>query len=211
MLKVILTTVYIILVGTAALGQKRYKCEFVDTTSLSMSDTLIKSLKNSVDYNEDAVINEEIGRQMVMELLKNPLLMIQIRSVKAGNKSTIIRVDRNTREGQLSIETFDSLLYKNDEIFPDSASESGFAIIAIQLPRKIFKSTGNFYTILKYKCAEYRSTDSTARIWVTTELPGYINPGIRKGNIQGAVLGFELKSEVTITRCFLTRIEEDHK
>jgi len=58
---------------------------------------------------------------------------------------------------------------------------------------------------MNYKCQEYISTDSTCRIWVTTELPDYLNPGIRKGNIKGAVLGFELKENVSITKSFLTR------
>jgi len=174
-----------------------------------MSDTVINGLKNSINLSEDSAINEEIGRQMVMQLLKKPLFMIQLRSVRASNEVTVIIFDRYTKEGRLNMETFDSLLYKDDEIFPDSAS--GFNTIPIQLPRKKFISTGSFFTIMKYKCTEYLSTDSTARIWVTTELPGYINPGIRKGNIQGAVLGFELKSEVTITKSFLTRIEEDYK
>jgi len=176
-----------------------------------MSDTVINGLKNSIALSEDSAINEEIGRQMVMQLLKKPLFMIQLRSVRASNELTVIIFDRYTKEGRLNMETFDSLLYKDDEIFPDSASASGFNTVPIQLPRKKFILTGNFFTVMKYKCAEYLSTDSTARIWVTTELPGYINPGIRKGNVQGAVLGFELKSEVPITRSFLTRIEEDHK
>ena len=53
------------------------------------------------------------------------------------------------------------------------------------------------------------STDSTVYIWVSTELPEYINPGARTNNVKGAVLGFQLIQRgmiTTITKAMLDKI-----
>jgi hypothetical protein len=39
----------------------------------------------------------------------------------------------------------------------------------------------------------YTSTDSTCRIWAAEDLPEYINPGIWRGNIKGAIIAYDLK------------------
>jgi len=192
-----------LLPGLTNLAQKKYVCEFSDTTRTILPDSIFAQLLTS--SRSDIEIPPEVMQQFLSQMKEKPLFMAQQRIVNAGIDKTIIIIDRSSRGGNFISETFDSVLYKNDELFPDSTSASGFSVLPISIPRKDFLSTVNTKIIMNYKCQEYISTDSTCRIWVTTELPDYLNPGIRKGNIKGAVLGFELKENVSITKSFLTR------
>ena len=192
-----------LLPGLTNLAQKKYVCEFSDTTRTILPDSIFAQLLTS--SRSDIEIPPEVMQQFLSQMKEKPLFMAQQRIVNAGIDKTIIIIDRSSRGGNFISETFDSVLYKNDELFPDSTSASGFSVLPISIPRKDFLSTVNTKVIMNYKCQEYISTDSTCRIWVTTELPDYLNPGIRKGNIKGAVLGFELKENVSITKSFLTR------
>jgi hypothetical protein len=192
-----------LLAGLTNLAQKKYVCEFSDTTSTILPDSIFAQLLTS--SRSDIEIPPEVMQQFLSQMKEKPLFMAQQRIVNAGIDKTIIIIDRSSRGGNFISETFDSVLYKNDELFPDSTSASGFSVLPISIPRKDFLSTVNTKVIMNYKCQEYISTDSTCRIWITTELPDYLNPGIRKGNIKGAVLGFELKENVSITKSFLTR------
>lgn len=88
----------------------------------------------------------------------------------------------------------------------DSSSASGFTGQPSTRAKKYFLATGKKVAILNYQCDEYLSTDSSCNIWVTPDLPDYVNPGIRKGNVKGGVLGFELKEQVYVIKCVLTRI-----
>jgi len=192
-----------LLAGLTNLAQKKYVCEFSDTTRTILPDSIFAQLLTS--SRSDIEIPPEVMQQFLSQMKEKPLFMAQQRIVNAGIDKTIIIIDRSSRGGNFISETFDSVLYKNDELFPDSTSASGFSVLPISIPRKDFLSTVNTKVIMNYKCQEYISTDSTCRIWVTTALPDYLNPGIRKGNIKGAVLGFELKENVSITKSFLTR------
>src|SRR6187200_1530022 len=192
-----------LLAGLTNLAQKKYVCEFSDTTRTILPDSIFAQLLTS--SRSDIEIPPEVMQQFLSQMKEKPLFMAQQRIVNAGIDKTIIIIDRSSRGGNFISETFDSVLYKNDELFPDSTSASGFSVLPISIPRKDFLSTVNTKVIMNYKCQEYISTDSTCRIWVTRELPDYLNPGIRKGNIKGAVLGFELKENVSVTKSFLTR------
>ena len=192
-----------LLAGLTNLAQKKYVCEFSDTTRTILPDSIFAQLLTS--SRSDIEIPPEVMQQFLSQMKEKPLFMAQQRIVNAGIDKTIIIIDRSSRGGNFISETFDSVLYKDDELFPDSTSASGFSVLPISIPRKDFLSTVNTKVIMNYKCQEYISTDSTCRIWVTRELPDYLNPGIRKGNIKGAVLGFELKENVSITKSFLTR------
>ena len=204
MLKYIL--ILLVLFGSYALSaQKKYICEYSDTTTTIIPDSVFGEMLSS--SRPDIEIPPEVMRQFLSQMKAKPIFASQQRTVKAANDKTIISIERSTRSGNLTMETFDSALYKNDELFLDSASSSGFASHPINILRKDFFSIGNSKEILKYRCDEYLSTDSTCRIWVTKELPDYLNPGIRKGNVKGAVLGFELKANATITKCILVRFD----
>ncbi len=193
----------LVIINLTVYSQKKYVCEFSDTLITIFPDSIFAQMLTSA--RPDIEIPPEVMQQYLSQVKEKPVSMIQKRIVKAQIGKTIISIERNSRSGNLTIETFDSLLYKNDELFPDSATASGFSVLPISTTRRIFLSTENSKVILNYKCKEYISTDSTCRIWVTTELPDYLNPGIRKGKLKGAVLGFELKANVMITRCFLSK------
>jgi hypothetical protein len=193
----------LLIINLTVFSQKKYVCEYSDTTTTILPDSIFAQMLTS--SRPDIEIPPEVMQQYLSQVKEKPVSMIQKRIVKAEIEKTIISIERKSRSGNLSMETFDSVLYKNDELFPDSATASGFSVVPITTSRKDFLSTGNTKVIMNYKCKEYISRDSTCRIWVTTELPDYLNPGIRKGNIKGAVLGFELKANVIITRSFLTR------
>jgi hypothetical protein len=193
----------LLIINLTVFSQKKYVCEYSDTTTTILPDSIFAQILTS--SRPDIEILPEVMQQFLSQMKVKPIFASQQRIVKAANGKTIISIERGTRSGNLTMETFDSALYKNDELFLDSASLSGFASHPINIPRKDFFSTGNIKEILKYKCVEYLSTDSTCRIWVTEELPDYLNPGIRKGNVKGAVLGFELKANVYFTKCILTR------
>jgi hypothetical protein len=184
-------------------AQKRYVCEYADTATMILPDSIWAEMLTS--SRPDIEIPAEVLQQFISQMKEKPIFMAQRRIVNAGFDKTVISIDRSSRNGKLTTETFDSLFYKDDEIFMDSSSASGFSSSPINTPRKEFLASGNLKIILNYKCNEYVSTDSTCRIWVSTELPDYLNPGIRKGTIKGAVLGFELKSNATYTKCMLTR------
>jgi|GEM_PF-2189295 len=183
-------------------AQKKYVCEFTDTLTTILPDSLFAQMLTSA--RPDIEIPPEVMQQYLTQMKQKPLRMVQSRIVRAEPEKTIITIDRSSRNGNLTTETFDSMLYKNDEIFVESASKSGFSKKSSTLPKKEFLPTGRKVSILHYQCDEYLSTDSTSFIWVTKELPDYINPGIRKGNVKGAVLGFELKEQAYTTKCILS-------
>jgi len=193
----------LLLASLTTLAQKKYVCEFSDTTRTVLPDSIFAQMLTSA--RPDIEIPPEVMQQFLSQIKERPMFMTQRRLVKAAIDRTIITIERSSRSGNLTMETFDSILYKDDEIFPDSLSATGFTLFPIASQRKEFLSTGNTVLILNYKCNEYVSNDSTCRIWITTELPDYLNPGIRKGNVKGAVLGFELKGNATITNCILIR------
>ena len=184
-------------------AQKKYVCEFADTMTMNLPDSVLRQMSN-ISTQQGIELTPEMMEQIFAQIRAAKLAMYQLRIVRAEKDQTIISIDRSSRSGNLTMETFDSILYKNDEIFQDSASASGFSQLPVATSRKDFFLTGNSKVIMNYKCNEYKSADSTCYIWVTTELPDYINPGIRKGKIKGAVLGFELKANASITKCMLT-------
>lgn len=202
MRKLILVSLFLVC-AISFFAQKKYVCEFSDTTRTVLPDSIFAQMLTSA--RPDIEIPPDVMQQFLSQIKQKPLFMAQQRMVRAGIEKTIISIERSSRAGNLTMETFDSALYMNDELFPDSATASGFSIHPIAVPRKEFRSTANKMIILEYECNEYMSTDSTCRIWVTTDLPDYLNPGIRKGKIKGAVLGFELKENATITKCILIR------
>jgi len=196
--------IWFFIIGSFTLSaQRQYVCEFTDTITAVIPDSVFADML--INTKPDIEIPPEVMKQFLSQVKQKPLSMIQTRMVRAEIDRTVISIDRSSKAGNLTMETFDSILYKNDEIFLDSASVSGFAKSPLNRPRKQFVATGKRVNILNYACDEYLSTDSTCYMWVTSELPDYVNPGIRKGNIQGAVLGFELKEPASTTKTILVR------
>jgi hypothetical protein len=184
-------------------AQKGLTCEFSDTLFAKLPDSVFASMLTNA--RPDIQIPADVMADFLSQTKLKLPNMTQKRIVRAEIDQTIISTDRSSRSGNLTMETFDSLLYRGDELFRDSASANGFTNSPTDRPRKQFLATGKKKIILTYSCDEYLSTDSTCYIWVTKELPDTINPGIRKGNIKGAVLGFELTDVAFITKSILIR------
>jgi len=199
----------LLLYNLAAICQKQYRCEYSDSVIINSSDSLAHAFKKSIDLDE--AINEDVLQQMVLQLMKTPLWMHQKRIIRASPDGTIISIDRSSREGKLNMGTFDSCLYKDDDLYLESSNAKGFSDKPMSGKRKEFIATGKTKEILKYVCKEYVSSDSTTFIWVSDALPQFINPGIRTGNIKGAVLGFILKTELVTTKCMIAKIENVYK
>ena len=190
--------------STSSFAQKTIICEFADTTTSIFPDSALRQMAQSAS-DKDSRITPEIQEQLLAQMKNLNMTMSQVRIVKADKERTIIKIDRSTRSGNLTMETFDSLLYKDDEIFMESATTTGFSTEPSSRPKKEFLLTGKKVSILNYQCEEYLSTDSTCFIWVTRELPDYINPGLRRGNVKGAVPGFQLKAEAYTIKCVLAK------
>ena len=185
-------------------AQKKYRCEFAETITSVMPDSVFRNLasKNNLSAKE---IEQFLEQQKANPDFKRVRL-----TVRAEKDQTIINVDTLPEKGSFR-KRFDSLLYMNDEIFNSALTLSGFSDKPNARPKRAYRGTGKKLFILNYQCDEFISTDSTVRIWVSTELPEYINPGARTNNVKGAVLGFQLIQRgiiTTTTKAMLVKLQQ---
>ena len=180
-------------------AQKKYRCEFAETITSVMPDSVFRNLasKNNLSAKE---IEQFLEQQKANPDFKRLRLI-----VRAEKDQTIINVDTIPEKGSFR-KRFDSLLYKNDEIFNSALTLSGFSDKPYGRPKRAYRGTGKKLSILNYECDEYISTDSAVYIWVSSELPEYINPGARTGNLKGAVLCFHLIQRGMITTTTKVRL-----
>ena len=192
-------------------AQKKYRCEFADSTISVIPDSLFRYLASKTQLSTKAI------EQFLEQQRANPDYRYQLRIVRAEKDQTIISLDKHSVSGTLIIKksdsmlykNFDSILYKKDEIFNEAPTSSGFSDKPWDRPKRAYRGTGKKLSILDYQCDEYISTDFTCYIWVSTELPEYINPGIRTGNVKGAVLGFKYTQKIgTTTKSMLVKLEQ---
>ena len=172
---------------------------------MTIPDSTLRNMSKMANQ-QNIELTPEMEQELYLQLKASRMTMYQSRIVKGNKDQTIISIDPGSKTGKLTVTTFDSVLYKNDELFIQSATSSGFSSEPLSSPKKEFLATGKRKSILSFRCDEYLSTDSACYIWVTTELPDYINPGIRKGNVKGAVLGFDLKGQAYSTKCVLSKL-----
>ena len=185
-------------------AQNKYRCEFAETITSVMPDSVFRNLasKNNLSAKE---IEQFLEQQKANPDFKRLRL-----TVRAEKDQTIINVDTIPEKGSFR-KRFDSLLYRNDEIFNSALTLSGFSDKPYARPKRAYRGTGKKLSILNYQCDEFISTDSTVYIWVSTELPEYINPGARTNNVKGAVLGFQLIQRgmiTTTTKAILVKLQQ---
>ena len=185
-------------------AQKKYRCEFAETITSVMPDSVFRNLasKNNLSAKE---IEQFLAQQKANPDFKRLRL-----TVRAERDQTIINVDTLPEKGSFR-KRFDSLLYINDEIFNSALTASGFADKPYSRPKRAYRGTGQKLSILNYQCDEFISTDSTVYIWVSTELPENVNPGARTNNVKGAVLGFQLIQKgiiTTTTKAMLVKLQQ---
>ena len=185
-------------------AQKKYRCEFAETITSVMPDSVFRNLasKNNLSAKE---IEQFLEQQKANPDFKRLRLI-----VRAEKDQTIINVDTLPEKGSFR-KRFDSLLYRNDEIFNSALTLSGFSDKPYARLKRAYRGTGKKLSILNYQCDEYISTDSTVYIWVSTELPEYINSGARTNNVKGAVLSFQLIQRgmiTTTTKAMLVKLQQ---
>ena len=185
-------------------AQKKYRCEFAETITSVIPDSVFRNLASKSNLSAGAI------EQFLKQQKANPDFKRLRLTVRAEKDQTIINVDTLPEKGSLR-KRFDSLLYRNDEIFNSALTASGFSDKPYARPKRAYRGTGKKLSILNYQCDEFISTDSTVYIWVSTELPEYINPGARTNNVKGAVLGFQLIQRgiiTTTTKAMLVKLQQ---
>lgn len=185
-------------------AQKKFRCEFAETITSVMPDSVFRNLASKKNLSAEAI------EQFLEQQKANPDFKRLRLIVRAEKDQTIINVDTLPVKGSFR-KRFDSLLYRNDEIFNSALTLSGFSDKPYGRPKRAYRGTGKKLSILNYQCDEFMSTDSTVYIWVTTELPEYINPGARTNNVKGAVLGFQLIQRgiiTTTTKAMLVKLQQ---
>ena len=183
-------------------AQQKYRCVFADTMISVIPDSLFRSLASKNNLSKKAI------EKALEQQRRNPPSKYYRKIVRAGKDQTIISLDKGSVGGDFTRKIFDSLLYKNDELFNEAPTSTGFSETPWDRPKGAYRGTGKKLSILNYECDEFISTDSCCYIWVTTELPEYINPGARTNNVKGAVLGFKLTFTETSTRSMLIKLEK---
>jgi hypothetical protein len=186
-------------------AQQKYRCAFRETTISVIPDSLFRFLAAKGTDLSPSAVERFLGQYRI----DPPSSSYNLKLVRAGQDQTIVGTWMYSKSERDTIETLDSFLYKKDEIFNSAPSPSGFSDKPWDRPKKVFKSTDKKISILDYQCDEYISTDSTCYIWISTELPEYINPGVRTNNVKGAVLGFRLIRQMTDMKSILVKLEKE--
>jgi len=192
-------------------SQKEFHLVYLDSTtqSITLPDSLsISFVQFFQSQGAQGNVADSLAKSMFSQLVNKKYYQIQERQIRANNKFTVIVFDRFTKEGSMDIQSQDdSLLLKNEELYEDAPTETGFSKTPLSTAKKEFSFVGNTRIILKHICKEYFSTDSTCRIWIAEDLPFYINPGIITGKTNGAILAFELKTESFFTKSEAIKIK----
>ena len=213
---IVLLLVLIFVVNSNA--QQKYRCEFFDTTITIIPESLVRDIASRNNLSSKQI------KQFLEQQKARPAYRYQLRVVRAAEDQTIISLDKRSIRGNHIVQVgkftlqpidsmlyknFDSILYKNDEIFNEAPTLSGFSDKPWDRRKREYRGTGKKILILGYQCDEFINIDSTFYIWVTTELPASVNPGIRTNNVKGAVLGFKyIEKTGTTTKSMLVKLEK---
>ena len=193
-----------------ACSQRKYNCEYKEMILFPMPDSMLKSFREQI---EKQGISSEVAAQLaerLAEQLNLPGLLTSCwRKVNAGPDSTFILVTRNNEnDGNVKLSIPDTkLLFRKGEIYLYNSDKKEFLMDTVLSVRRIFEKSLESKIILSQRCTLYASTDSSCRIWVAEDLPGYINPGIWIGNIKGAVIAYELKQKGQSIHAEIIKIE----
>jgi hypothetical protein len=201
------STIFILflLVAVSVSAQKQYYCVYRDEIPALIPDSVFNSMKaDTQNRNMQAILVS----QLLAQLSKQKNNKLQERTVTANQDSTVITFDRRTIEGDHNdANDPGSILLKKGELYEEAPAGNGFSKTPVTVPAKSFLPAGTTKRILLHSCKEYFSTDSTCRIWIAEDLPSYINPGIRTGNMKGAVLAFEIKTASFFLKSEIIKIQ----
>ncbi|MFI5131780.1 MAG: hypothetical protein ACHQFX_17385 [Chitinophagales bacterium] len=195
--------IFFLLLNAVSFSQVELRCVYNDTLSTIMPDVTIQKIQAEL---REKNIPQEIIDTLVKKMSSGPVLTERIRYVSAYKDSTLITLETlekgALRNNSIASEYF---LLKKGELY--ITDRQGDPDSMVTKPRKVFKSTGRLPFYFDNVCKEYISTDSTCTIWVAEQLPGSINPGVRVGEIKGAVLYYQLKiAEGIWLRCGIATV-----
>jgi len=189
-----------------AFSQRKYNCAYKEMILFPMPDSMSKSFREQF---EKQGIPAEMAAQLAEQLNLPGLLTSCWRKVNAGPDSTFILVTRNNEnDGNVKLSIPDTkLLFRKGEIYLYNSDKKEFLMDTVLSVRRIFEKSLESKIILNHRSTVYASADSSCRIWVAEDLPGYINPGIWIGNIKGAVIVYELKQKGQSIHAEIVKIE----
>jgi hypothetical protein len=190
-----------------ATAQEKYHCQYTGKVSFPYPDSVKQSLRKMIEEKGfPASVVEQLVEQVTSRNISSEYLYI----VDARPDSTFILTKKNEddeSENKMSMPTQLSLFYKG-EIYKFDSGSTRFSVFRDAEPPKTFVEKGEVKTIMGHICKGYISADTSWTIWVTQDLPSYINPGIRTGSVKGAVLAFRRKVKETIIEAEIDEIEK---
>ncbi|MBL7742695.1 MAG: hypothetical protein JNN00_04385 [Chitinophagaceae bacterium] len=175
-------------------GQQKYNCEFHETASLKLSDSILQVLQQKI---QEKGIPASFAEQMIGQISSQEVLVTFRRIVHAGPDSTIILLKQEeSEENPYRINMRDKkLLFYKSMVFEYDSLSKQFNLADSNILPKRFKETSDRKVIMGYSCTAFTGIDSSTIIWVASQLPSYINPGVHTGGVKGAVLAFETKDK----------------
>jgi GLPGLI family protein len=177
-------------------SQKSYHCEYKESVHFPMPDSVARQMRAQFEEKGFGAMADQI----IAQLKTNGIEKEYFRIVDARTDSTFILIKQGEEEGNVKMNMKEQhLLFTKGKMFRYDDSTASWKLPPDDKQVKEFKKTNNTKKILSYDCVVYISTDSTTRAWVTTQLPSYLNPGIRMGAIPGAILAFEIKTKDSVT------------
>jgi hypothetical protein len=188
-------------------GQHAFFCKYTDTLKASFSEKQIDSLRK--DF-ADKGLPKSVIDGFLSGLFKDPdrFVSIQERNVLIRDDSAFITLNYIPQPGQLfSMETNKELIV-NGKIYRYSEGLDKYISASLSDSSAIFSPTRQSLKILGYSCDGYESADGVYKIWVTQQLPSSINPGIPVNNVEGGILGFEVKGINAFTRSIAQAVEK---
>lgn len=190
----------------ATYSQERYSCEYRDAMSFPMPDSVLSKLRGQL---EERALPSKFIEQFLVQFKNQGLKSTVRRFVDADPDSIfIVLITSEDDESNAKMNMPDQyLLLINNEIYKFDSTEMKYSLADYVEPLRTFVKNGETRMIMGYSCIGYSSTDSSGKIWVAPSLPSYIDPGIRKGSIEGAVLGFELRQKYGIVVSVVEKIE----
>ncbi len=183
-----------------AFAQVQYSCEYTDTlnAALTFSESHEKDMRQKLweqglSENKIEGIIEQYKKNM-----KRSFSIVQERKVTVKEDSAFFELQVKESSGQVFLsgrKSNEKGLYAHGEVFRYIGPTEEYVLSENPEDSRLFTSTGLFVNILGYDCEEYQSINGQYKIWVTGELPSSINPGVAVKNVEGAVLGFEFRSD----------------
>jgi hypothetical protein len=152
---------------------------------------------------------DQLASQLTKQLSLPGFLTSCWRKVDASPDSTFILVTKNDEnDGNIKMDIRDTRLFftKGDIYLYDPGKRKFLTDTLLPIPG-IFEKKQESKIMLGHRCIVYISSDSSCRVWVAEDLPAYINPGVRVGDIKGAIMAYDLKQTGRTIHAEMAKIE----